>query len=82
MDEGGPEARIRHNIAAVRERIAAAAGRVGRDGDSVQLIAVTKTHPLDLVRAAATGGVRNVGENRVQEASEKRAAWEGEPLQW
>ena len=82
MDEGDLEACIRHNIAAVRERIAAAAGRAGRDGDSVRLIAVTKTHPLELVRAAAAGGVRDVGENRVQEASEKHAAWEGEPLRW
>ena len=82
MDEGSLEAHIPHNIAAVRERIAAAAGRAGRDGDSVRLIAVTKTHPLELVRAAAAGGVRDMGENRVQEASEKHAAWDGEPLRW
>lgn len=76
------EARIRLNIAAIQERIAAAAARAGRDPAAVTLVAVTKTHPADMVRAAAAAGVRDVGENRVQEASEKHDECANEPLRW
>ena len=61
-------------VAAVRERIAAAAARSGRPADSVRLIAVSKTKPAELVRAAVAAGVRDIGENYVQEAVSKRAA--------
>ena len=64
---------IAQNLAAVRERIAAAAGRAGRDPAQVMMVAVTKTFPPAAVRAAVAAGVTDVGENRVQEASEKRA---------
>lgn len=57
--------------AEVRERIAAAAGRAGRQPDDITLIGVTKTHPAPLVEAAWRAGVRVVGENRVQEALAK-----------
>ena len=59
------------NIAAVRERIATAARRAGRDPAAVTLIAVSKTHPPELVIVAAKAGVIDFGENRVQEAAEK-----------
>lgn len=55
----------------VRERIAAACRRAGRDPASVQLVAVTKTVPADAVLEAIDAGVCHVGENRVQEAREK-----------
>ena len=64
---------IAQNLEAVRERIATAAGRVGRDPAQVTIVAVTKTFPPAVVRAAAAAGVTDVGENRVQEAGEKRA---------
>jgi pyridoxal phosphate enzyme (YggS family) len=82
MSDSGIEAAIRRNIATVRERIAAAAVRGERDPDAVTLVAVTKTHPPEMVRAAAVAGVRDVGENRVQEASGKYTLCAGEPLHW
>jgi pyridoxal phosphate enzyme (YggS family) len=66
--------------AAVLERIAAAAQRVGRDPADVQLVAVTKTVAPERVRAGIAAGLDVLGENRVQEAEAKRplapgAAW-------
>lgn len=62
------------NVRAVRERIARAAERAGRDPASVRLIAVSKTQPAEAVRAALDAGVTDVGENYVQEGQAKRAA--------
>lgn len=62
------------NLATVRARIARAATRAGRDPAAVRLIAVTKTKPAALVRAALEAGVTDIGENYVQEAIDKRAA--------
>jgi PLP dependent protein len=61
----------------VRERIAAAAARVGRSPDSVRVCAVTKTHPAEVVRAAIAACVDAIGENRVQEAAVKRPSAPG-----
>lgn len=55
-------------LAAVRERIAAACGRAGRDPASVALVAVTKQVPLPLVAAAVRAGAADLGENRVFDA--------------
>ena len=75
--------KIGANIAAVRERIAAAAHRAGRAPDAVTLVAVTKTHPPALIRAAAAAGVLDFGENRVQEASAKvEALADATELRW
>jgi pyridoxal phosphate enzyme (YggS family) len=57
----------------VRDRIEAASARGGH-GQTVRLIAVTKTHGPDAVDAAATCGITDVGENKVQEALEKMQA--------
>ncbi|MGE5344478.1 MAG: YggS family pyridoxal phosphate-dependent enzyme [Acidithiobacillales bacterium] len=62
---------IAASVAAVRERIAAAAARAGRDPASVTLVAIGKTKPLEDLLAAAAAGVGHFGENRVQEAEEK-----------
>ena len=59
------------NIARVRERIAAAARRVGRDPEEITLVAVTKTVPAHRVREAWELGLTDFGENRVQEAVAK-----------
>jgi pyridoxal phosphate enzyme (YggS family) len=64
---------IRENIAVVRERIARAAARVGRNAGGVALMAVSKTHPADSIREAYEAGQRLFGENRVQEFVEKFA---------
>jgi len=60
-------------LAAIRERMARAAEHAGRDPATVALIAVTKTQPLARIAEAAALGVRDFGENRVQEALAKFA---------
>ncbi len=65
----------------VRDRIAAATARGGH-GQSVTLVAVTKTHGPDAVQAAFAAGVHDVGENRVQEAEQKRAGLLDVPVRW
>jgi PLP dependent protein len=62
---------LRTRLAAVRDRIAAAAGRAKRDPASIRLVAVSKTFPSDYIRAAADAGQVDFGENRVQEALRK-----------
>ena len=62
---------IAAGVAEVRERIARAAARSGRDPAGVTLVAVTKTKPLEDALAAWAAGIRAFGENRVQEAEEK-----------
>ncbi|MGH7047406.1 MAG: YggS family pyridoxal phosphate-dependent enzyme [Stellaceae bacterium] len=62
------------NLSAVEERIATAARSAGRAGDSVALVAVSKTHPAAAVEAALRAGHRCFGENRVQEAEAKYPA--------
>ncbi len=52
-------------------RVESAAKRAGREPDSVQLVAVSKTFPADVVREAIIHGQRIFGENRVQEAQQK-----------
>ncbi len=58
-------------LAEVRGRVAEAARRGGRT-DRVRIVAVTKTHSLEAVRAVAAAGILDVGENRVQEALRKQ----------
>ncbi len=56
----------------VRGRIAAAAQRAGRDASAVTLVAVSKFHPVAAIEEAYAAGQRCFGENRVQEAEEKK----------
>jgi pyridoxal phosphate enzyme (YggS family) len=65
------EGNIRAGIEAVRQRIAAACGRAGRDPAEVTLVAVTKTVPASAIQTAYLAGVSCFGENRVQEAAAK-----------
>jgi len=65
---------IAKNIARVRERIAAAATKVGRDPESVTLMAVSKTVEPARIVEAYQAGVRVFGENRVQEFQDKLPA--------
>src|SRR3989454_3493852 len=73
---------LKDNIARVQERIAEACGRVSRRPDGVKLVAVSKTVPPDRIRAAYDAGLRDFGENRVQEASSKRAALSDLTVTW
>ena len=61
---------INKNIFAVRQRIAEAALKAGRNVSEIKLMAVTKTHELDFIKDAF-GLVDLIGENRVQEALNK-----------
>lgn len=64
---------IAGNVKAVRDRMARAAKRVGGRPEDVKLIAVTKTVTPSLIREAVAAGLREFGENRVQEALKKIA---------
>ena len=67
----GPE-EIRANLAHVESRIRAACQRAGRDRGDVTLVAVTKTFPAEAVTAALAAGATEIGENKVQEARDKK----------
>ena len=68
MSDEGIAARVER----VRERIAAAASAAGRDPGEVTLVAVSKTHPPELLREALGAGVTDLGENRVEELLSKQ----------
>ena len=72
---------IRNNIADVEARVAAACERAGRTRDSVRLVAVTKTFPAADVDHAIAAGMTDVGENRVQEARDKKPLVSA-PVRW
>lgn len=65
---------IGDNLASVRERIREACRRAGRQPEEIKLVAVSKTFPADRIREAYQAGLRDFGENRVQEAAAKRPA--------
>jgi len=73
---------IRANLTHVRQRIAAACERVGRDPREVRLLLVTKTVPPERIRYAVEAGERLLGENRVQEALQKIPALQDLPIEW
>ena len=75
-------AEIRAGLAAVRQRIASACRAVGRNPAEVTLVAVSKTFPASDIRIAASLGVRDVGENRDQEARAKVAELADLDLRW
>ena len=62
---------ILDNLERVREQIAQAAAKAGRDVKDVELVAIAKTHPAEKVREAVEGGQTLFGESRVQEARAK-----------
>ena len=64
-------AQIAVNITAVREKIALAARRAGRDQGEITLVAVSKTYPPEAIAAAVEAGVTDIGESRVQEGTDK-----------
>jgi pyridoxal phosphate enzyme (YggS family) len=62
---------IRERFDILLQRIARACATAGRRADSVRLVAVTKTHPVETIQALIDLGVTDIGENRVQEIMEK-----------
>jgi len=71
VNDALPDDRIAENLAAVRSRLAQAAAASGRSPDQITLVAVSKTFPIEAVRAAVAAGQRDFGENRVQEGLTK-----------
>jgi pyridoxal phosphate enzyme (YggS family) len=69
--------RIRANLLALREEIAQAAARAGRDPDEVEVLAAIKYVPLEDLPILAEAGIRIVGENRAQDLQAKVAAHGG-----
>lgn len=68
---------IRANVSDVEARIAAACERAGRARADVKLVAVTKTFPASDVEHAIAAGMTHVGENKVQEARDKKPSVAG-----
>lgn len=75
-------ASLRRRLDGVRDRISVAAMDCSRDPQEITLIVVTKFHGADLVRALADLGVRDVGENRHQEAEAKHVECRDLDLRW
>ncbi|MDY4303474.1 YggS family pyridoxal phosphate-dependent enzyme [Pseudomonas salmasensis] len=73
---------IADNIGQVSQRIRAAADAVQRDASSIHLLAVSKTKPAQAVREAYAAGLRDFGENYLQEALGKQAELTDLPLSW
>jgi hypothetical protein len=81
MEENKRAEMLIDNYRAVEERVAAACRRAGRDRSEVTLIAVSKTKPIEDIRALAGYGVTQFGENKVQEMCAKEEQMEM-PLSW
>ena len=73
---------IADNLNRVRQRIARAARAVGRDPSGIQLLAVSKTKPVSMLREAWAAGQRAFGENYLQDALPKIAALDGLGIEW
>jgi PLP dependent protein len=90
VDDGGGEGgtgdgrsqEIARSLAQVRSRIGAACRSAGRSPSEVILVVVTKTYPVADIQRLAALGVRDVGENRDQEAAPKAADLAGSGLVW
>lgn len=76
------KAELAANLAQVEERIASACAAAGREREEVTLVVVTKTYPASDVRILHELGVRQVAENRDQDAAPKAAACADLSLRW
>ncbi len=73
---------VGENLLRIRERMEAAASRAGRRAEEITLIGVSKTHPAEAIRAAYAAGLRDFGENRVQEWEGKRGGLGDLDAEW
>ena len=73
---------VAENVATVRERIAMAARRTGRQADDVTLVAVTKYVDADITRSLVKAGCHTLGENRPQMLWEKADLLADLPIEW
>lgn len=70
---------IKDNISNITNRINAACTKAGRNPDEVTLVAVSKTVGVDYINEAVGCGIKNLGENKVQEIMDKYTLVEGSP---
>jgi len=75
-------ATLRERLEEVREKIATVASRCGRESKEITLVAVSKTHPVTVVRQALGVGVTDFGENRVQEGESKIQSLGKQAARW
>ena len=75
-------AQLRSNLDVLERRLVASCAAAGRPRDDITLIAVTKTFPAEDIRLLADLGVRDIGENRDQEAWAKVRALAGVDVHW
>jgi hypothetical protein len=73
---------LAERLAKVKEQIAQAARKAGRSADEITLIAVSKTHPAEVLREAIAAGAGVLGENKVQEAEGKITEIGRESARW
>lgn len=71
-------ANLQSNYTLLRERIEKACRKSNRNPEDVRLIVVTKTHPVETVQAVIDLGVKDIGENRVQEIERKKPFLQGD----
>jgi pyridoxal phosphate enzyme (YggS family) len=73
---------IENNITSVMQRIELAAAQAGRDPDSIKLLAVSKTRPIEDIQVAFAAGLNALGENYVQEATDKMQSLDSLDAEW
>jgi pyridoxal phosphate enzyme (YggS family) len=73
---------IEKNITSVKQRIEQAAAQAGRDPNSIKLLAVSKTRPINDIQVAYKAGLNALGENYVQEATDKIKSLETLGAEW
>jgi hypothetical protein len=71
IDQAYASAGLEERLESVRRRIADCARRCGRSPEEITLVAISKSHPIEILRRAIDLGISNLGENRVQEAESK-----------
>lgn len=79
---GTSQSAVADNVAAIQERVTQAAQRAGRKTSEITIVGVSKTFAVERVREAFESGIRNFGENRVQEWESKAPALEGLDATW
>jgi PLP dependent protein len=73
---------LRENLAEVRMQIAHAAQKANRNAAEIKLVAVSKTHPVEILREAIVAGATILGENKIQEAEDKITEIGRESVEW
>ncbi|MFP5213323.1 MAG: YggS family pyridoxal phosphate-dependent enzyme, partial [Acidobacteriota bacterium] len=73
---------VAENYSAIKARVSAACARTGRDPNTVRIVGVTKTVPVERIREGVAAGIAILGENYVQEAEKKVDALSDLSVSW